>query len=198
MVRISGAKQCFDSKAESIVSGIRGGYSAFFHCAACGLLAKKPLRHYQYQYVKGNRFCSRKCYADQRLKKRVRLTCRTCSVTFLRKRSEVADSKYCSRPCFYKSQLKDLVSEWKRDRGRFSRIVRGAILIRDKFQCQRCGSKSVRLEVHHIKSFRHFKALRLVKENCITLCPSCHREVDTWRRRFPANSANSNATHLTL
>ena len=53
--------------------------------------------------------------------------------------------------------------QWRRD-----------IFIRDYWTCQECGQKSVRIEAHHIKSFRDYPDLRLDINNGLTLCKSCH------------------------
>ena len=185
-MREVGISRLVDSRAEAIVSGYSksGGLSALFHCALCGCMTRKPLAMYQYPSVLGNRYCSRKCYYGSRLIRRAFRKCAICEKSFSRKPSEALESKYCSRTCFYRGLLKDNVLEWKRDRGRF-RKVRIEVLIRDGFQCRRCGVKEVRLEVHHIKSFRKFRELRLDKSNCVTLCQQCHWEIDQWRRQFP-------------
>lgn len=48
---------------------------------------------------------------------------------------------------------------------------------RDKYTCQRCGDKHTKqnkLHAHHLKSWAENPALRIEKNNLITLCNSCH------------------------
>ena len=54
---------------------------------------------------------------------------------------------------------------------------RQEILKRDNFTCQECGSK-YRLQVHHIKSRKDYPELIMDKDNCITLCISCHSKTE--------------------
>lgn len=51
--------------------------------------------------------------------------------------------------------------------------VRHAVLERDGWQCQRCGSRR-RLEVHHVKRVADFPELAFEPGNCLTLCGPCH------------------------
>lgn len=56
---------------------------------------------------------------------------------------------------------------------------RQEILKRDNFTCQECGSK-YRLQVHHIKSRKDYPELIMDKDNCITLCISCHSKTENF------------------
>lgn len=49
---------------------------------------------------------------------------------------------------------------------------------RDNYTCQmpRCGKRGVKLESHHIKTFRDFPDLRNELTNLITLCDICHNK----------------------
>ena len=54
----------------------------------------------------------------------------------------------------------------------------------DVGHCEQCGisewqSRSLPLEVHHIDGDRHNN----VRENLQVLCPNCHAQTDTWRRK---------------
>jgi hypothetical protein len=51
---------------------------------------------------------------------------------------------------------------------------RRTILIRDRWTCKRCGQKNIKIEVHHIKSFKDYPDLRFDIQNGITLCINCH------------------------
>lgn len=54
--------------------------------------------------------------------------------------------------------------------------IRYLVYSRDKFVCQSCGIKGIRLHVHHIKPFLMSGDNSM--ENLITLCASCHRKED--------------------
>jgi len=53
---------------------------------------------------------------------------------------------------------------------------------RDNYTCQECGirtqkglGRTIRLEAHHIKSFRDHPGLRTELSNGLTLCADCHK-----------------------
>lgn len=55
------------------------------------------------------------------------------------------------------------------------------VLERDKWICQRCGQKHIRIEAHHVKSFDLFHKLRFIIRNGIALCKKCHsKEPKGW------------------
>ena len=56
---------------------------------------------------------------------------------------------------------------------------RESVLTRDGHRCQMCGQKGGKLEVHHAKPKRLYPELVLDKENGITLCYECHRNIVT-------------------
>lgn len=54
--------------------------------------------------------------------------------------------------------------------------IRGLVLQRDDYTCQKCGKKD-RLHVHHIDQtgiMENYIPPNNRSENLITLCPSCH------------------------
>lgn len=53
---------------------------------------------------------------------------------------------------------------------------RKKVLTRDKFCCQMCGYTK-KLNVHHIKRWADFPALRFEISNGIALCNKCHKIV---------------------
>ncbi|MGJ3195083.1 HNH endonuclease [Peribacillus frigoritolerans] len=66
---------------------------------------------------------------------------------------------------------------------RFQKL-RKQILYRDDYQCQRCikfnrydHTTMENLEVHHIKSWRDFKALAYEPSNLITVCRYCNLDL---------------------
>lgn len=52
---------------------------------------------------------------------------------------------------------------------------RKSVLERDDYTCQRCNKTESKLEVHHIKSFKHYLKSRTEVSNGITLCKECHK-----------------------
>jgi len=56
------------------------------------------------------------------------------------------------------------------------------VLLRDNYQCGACSKKDCRLEVHHIlpRKVAYYEI-----ENClITLCSSCHRQLESLTRKY--------------
>jgi hypothetical protein len=51
---------------------------------------------------------------------------------------------------------------------------RNAVFERDDYRCYSCGKRGARLEAHHLYPWSEFPRIRLVLENGITLCDSCH------------------------
>lgn len=58
--------------------------------------------------------------------------------------------------------------------------LRKAVLERDNFTCQECGSKE-KLECHHLKPQCDYPELALDIDNCITLCHECHTKTDSYK-----------------
>ena len=102
---------------------------------------------------------------------------------------EIHDSNEVNYKCPNKSRNKyNRMTEEKKKIQKFYnskrwKQFRHEILERDGFICQRCLSlyglyNSEMLEVHHIQKIElHFEK-RLEHENCITLCKTCHRQID--------------------
>lgn len=57
------------------------------------------------------------------------------------------------------------------------------VLERDSFTCQLCGQVGGELNVHHIKPYATFPALRYDEDNGVALCKSCHIELHKRARR---------------
>ncbi len=56
------------------------------------------------------------------------------------------------------------------------RIWREQVFDRDSYTCQKCKTKGIYLQAHHIESFKYVKELRYDIGNGITLCKECHKE----------------------
>jgi ribosomal protein L37AE/L43A len=52
---------------------------------------------------------------------------------------------------------------------------RTKVYLRDNYTCQKCSVRGGKLEAHHKESYCDNKLLRIVVENGITLCKTCHR-----------------------
>lgn len=59
---------------------------------------------------------------------------------------------------------------------------RASVYKRDKWSCQKCGSKKG-IVAHHIKPFSTFPNLRFVVSNGQTLCRKCHQDIHRPRRK---------------
>ena len=51
---------------------------------------------------------------------------------------------------------------------------RKIVFERDNYTCQKCGQRGGKLRAHHKESYCDHKNLRLVVENGVTLCKTCH------------------------
>lgn len=128
-----------------------------------------------------NRFCGRECYNFFHNIKDKERTCPTCGKNFQAKTSE---DKYCSRECYNKNRNmpkgKDhwnwqggiSLIEDNRDSHEY-KIWRKQVYERDGYCCTKCGSK-IKLNAHHIKSWKKYPALRYNVDNGVTLCEKCH------------------------
>ena len=129
-----------------------------------------------------NRFCSRACYDKFHGIKNKERVCPTCGKIFVAIQSE---DKYCSQDCHLKQLHEYLKGEnhpnWqggksklndKRDSNDYKKW-RLAVYKRDGYKCCFCGSK-IRLNAHHIKSWKNYPELRYNLDNGITLCEKCH------------------------
>lgn len=56
--------------------------------------------------------------------------------------------------------------------------LRTFVFERDDYTCLKCGVKGgVKLNAHHIKSYKDHPDLRLEKDNLITVCEPCHNKI---------------------
>lgn len=54
---------------------------------------------------------------------------------------------------------------------------REAVFRNDNYTCQACQRRGVKLNAHHIKSWRNYPAERFNVKNGITLCEGCHKKI---------------------
>ena len=109
--------------------------------------------------------------------------------------------KFCSKKCYYKySKEKPRYNRrgekswnWKGGITKNGSNLyhsleyknwRRSIFIRDEFTCKKCGIKNVRLEVHHIKSYKENINLLFDCNNAITLCHNCHKDTPNYGGRY--------------
>lgn len=60
------------------------------------------------------------------------------------------------------------------------KLWREEVYKRDDYTCQKCLSRGVYLEAHHIKPFSLYPDERFNIENGIALCKPCHKETDSY------------------
>lgn len=112
-------------------------------------------------------FCSQECYkaARNNTEPQVRAYCKNCSSPiYLRRR------KFCSPECYQIARVEGQSSEPQSLSYRDGyQTAKAAVMVRDKGECQQCGSTTL-VEVHHIdRNARNNSPL-----NLITLCKKCH------------------------
>lgn len=124
------------------------------------------------------KYCSKGCWSVRGHK-----TCAHCGKIFGSKDSY--GKKYCSRRCASMDMVGIKSSRWKDGKWRERQQMRNspqfrawikAVLTRDGFRCQHCGSTR-HLHAHHIVPFSENQFLGLDVGNGITLCVYCHSKV---------------------
>lgn len=118
-------------------------------CSNCGRFFSINEKYYNRQTKKGQLafFCSK-----------------TCTGKSLTKKGYVQESN--------RKRAKKNTSK-KRKRTRADKEWAKAVLKRDQYQCQRCGSTE-QLQAHHILPYAKAPTKRLVLSNGVTLCATCH------------------------
>ena len=80
-------------------------------------------------------------------------------------------------PYITKETVYSCAEETGRDRtSKDYKLWRMAVYERDNFTCRECGNRGVRLNAHHIKSWRKHPDLRFTVSNGVTLCEKCHKK----------------------
>lgn len=131
------------------------------------------------------------------------VTCPTCGQPFKRTR---AARRFCSRSCNAKQpRTVERINAQRGTKPRtyhlrfrdkhgnaFDREWRTTVFERDHYTCRQCGRHGVKLQAHHIKSFKGHPELRYDVSNGLTLCLECHKQTDTfgwanyWRSEIAA------------
>ena len=147
-----------------------------YTCIQCGKIFKG-------NKYNANKYCSRECYNQAHAIKNKIRECPTCHKSFEAKQSE---DKYCSIECYNKNRhMPKGAQHWnwkggislendKRDSVNYKKW-RQLVYERDNYCCVKCKSK-VKLNAHHIKSWKNHPELRYEVSNGITLCEKCHIE----------------------
>jgi hypothetical protein len=63
------------------------------------------------------------------------------------------------------------------------KLWKEAVLARDNYTCQQCGSKGPDVRAHHIKSFTKHPELRYDVRNGSSLCLECHKKTPNYGGR---------------
>jgi hypothetical protein len=70
------------------------------------------------------------------------------------------------------------------------KLFRLNILIRDNYTCKICLKRGGKLEVDHIKEWCNYPELRMIEDNCRTLCKECHKKTDNYAYRAKRKNTN--------
>jgi HNH endonuclease len=133
-------------------------------CIACG----KVFQRSPGLARSDNTYCSKPCR-----RKRQEYTCEICGKTFIERPSMRAGNHvYCDKKCQGIAKRKNKPQSQGR-RSPEDLAWKMAVLKRDDFHCQHCGTDR-KLEAHHIKEAKDFPELRHELSNGLTLCHQCH------------------------
>lgn len=159
-------------------------------CQRCG----KPFLAHHSRLKRGeSKFCSRECRQNRETKH-----CIHCGKSYQVIMCESDASRFCSKKCRFRWMSENQRGEnnpaWRGGAldyyGDSWDEQRKRALERDDYTCQRCGKPRHKLgknpDVHHIIPFRDFGVERHLEandlNNLISLCPTCHRQAEPYRR----------------
>ena len=151
------------------------------------------------------KYCSKECHHLSEVKKinTKCLTCNR-EFKVLPSEIKKGYGKYCSKKCchlskFFREKLSnsqkgknnsnfgkkgELSPHWKGGITNASHKVRTSfeykewrklVFERDNYTCQKCGKRGKKLNAHHIESFNNNPDKRILIDNGITLCQTCHK-----------------------
>lgn len=172
-------------------------------CIICGKEFKVDFNVIKRGYGK---FCSRSCvgkrkYGRKQLALRKELCCVVCNKIFYeyaaKLLSDKTRGKCCSKKCRVEYTRHKISGSrnyrWKGGVTKINLLERSqmaarnwskSVKIRDKYTCILCGDKnykgrgySVRLESHHLLSWKDYPELRYNVNNGITVCYVCHKKI---------------------
>jgi len=143
-------------------------------CLLCWKTFIKPVNESLKNWNDRHKFCSKECHNS-----------------YMRWRQNPSDIKFKKWRTPWNKWLKwykawELNNKWKgwvtpeNEKFRKSqeyKYWRRSVFERDRFTCQHCLVKWVKIQAHHIKSFSKFPEERLNIDNWITLCFNCHKNI---------------------
>ena len=106
-------------------------------------------------------------------------------------------SKTTSCGCLKREQSSVILKQWHRDyrsslgldpdtpigavedldRATFRETMQFSILKRDSFRCSWCSATGVYLQVHHLETWKNSPDKRYDRNNVVTLCTECHKNI---------------------
>jgi 5-methylcytosine-specific restriction endonuclease McrA len=123
------------------------------------------------------KFCSVSCKSNYARTLRVSRTCVQCGTQFSVSSYEAGRGagSYCSQACAHVGLRNATPGNHRNDH--WYDTWRQAVLERDRYACQDCGTTEVKLHAHHIKHWDDFPELRYDVSNGKALCHACHNRV---------------------
>ena len=129
--------------------------------------------------------CSRECQNVLKHREWVEVECCVCGKPLLRRKSrlEVRPNPTCSNECMlelrrrlnYDETIPDEVRQTDRNYFPENKQFVKAVMKRDDYTCQVCGTHGGNLAVHHLNGYNWDIDNRYNPDNGVTLCQSCHR-----------------------
>lgn len=175
---------------------------AFFtvtgNCDFCGVAYSK--RRSEFALAEFNHYCCKEC-ADRGMEvEKPILACDWCGDSFERYPSEVAKAArrghrfvFCCHTCraaMVAAQFDESAPYTKPHtssprNSAEDRAWRRAVLGRDDYTCQDCGTTIKMLAAHHVKPVMLFPELRVEVSNGTTLCYQCHTNRHSYKEVMP-------------
>lgn len=188
----SGTDREYCSKRCAIIDRT-GKYTDHGHstCVFCG-------SSFRESSGQANRFCSRQCFHAWRSENisgdshwqysSIEKICEECGDAYTVQPARVERSRFCTRECLNKANSGEGAFNWKGGHANYYgenwHRMRRVVRTRDCFRCRKCGMHEdeceTGLHVHHIVPLREFDEPEEANtpSNLVTVCPSCHGEVE--------------------